>query len=92
MIYYEPYHIFSNSRFLKSLELTNNHFENWKFGKKKKLIWGPPYDATIYINNILFHYMIQQKKKICLKFNKKIDPNHQAKKVQNELNKCSLLY
>jgi hypothetical protein len=36
--------------------------------------------------------MIQQKKKNCLKFNKKIDPNHQAKKVQNELNKCSLLY
>jgi hypothetical protein len=28
---------------------------------KGTLIWGPPYDGTIDINNVnLFHYMIQQ--------------------------------
>jgi hypothetical protein len=34
-----------------------------EFGNlKKPLIWGPPYDATIDINNVLFHHMVQQKK------------------------------
>jgi hypothetical protein len=28
---------------------------------KQILIWGPPYDATIDINNFLPHQMIQQK-------------------------------
>jgi hypothetical protein len=57
--------------FLKSLELTNDHFGIWKF-EKKTLIWGPPYDATIDINNVLFHHMIQQKNNLmfCFKFNK----------------------
>ncbi len=48
-----------NFGFLKNLELTYDHFGMWKFGKKT-LIWGPPYNATIDINIILFHYMIQQ--------------------------------
>jgi hypothetical protein len=27
---------------------------------RKNLIWGSPYDATVDINNVLFHWMIKQ--------------------------------
>jgi hypothetical protein len=27
---------------------------------RETLIWGPPYDVTLDINNVLSHYIIQQ--------------------------------
>jgi hypothetical protein len=39
---------------------------------KETSIWRPPYDATIDIN--IFS---------SFKFNKKLDPNHQIREVQN---------
>jgi hypothetical protein len=44
---------------------------------KEILIWGPPYDATIDINNFLPHQMIQQKD-ISNIFFRKLDSNHQT--------------
>jgi hypothetical protein len=43
---------------------------------KEILIRGPPYDATIDINNFLPHQMIQQKDSSNMFF-KKLNSNHQ---------------
>jgi hypothetical protein len=42
-----------NYGILKFLELTINHLEVGKL--ERNFIWGPPNDATIDNNNVLFH-------------------------------------
>jgi hypothetical protein len=73
-----------NFGFLKIRKLTNDHLEIRNL--EKKLIWGSPYDATIDINNVLFHWMIKHinVSNVFLKFKRKLDLNHlEIKKVQN---------
>jgi len=47
-----------NSRLLKSSKLTNDYLEIENLMKNFSL--GPPYDATIDINNALLHKTIQK--------------------------------
>jgi hypothetical protein len=44
---------FVNFGLLKSLELIIDHLEIGNLDET--LIWGPPNDVTININNVLFH-------------------------------------
>jgi hypothetical protein len=42
-----------NFELFKSLKLTNGHL--MLEISRETLIWGPPYDATINVNNVLPH-------------------------------------